>query len=98
MFHHQKQKKISINNNNHILADQSSSSADSGVHSSYTQSPIIKHSFRKCQLHGFSFDRPLSANEDQDKHFYATYDQHSSFLRHEPTPNRHHQQEQYSLV
>jgi hypothetical protein len=29
------------------LADQSSSSADSGVHSSYTQSPIIKHSFRK---------------------------------------------------
>ncbi len=33
--------------NNHILADQSSSSADSGVHSSYTQSPIIKHSFRK---------------------------------------------------
>lgn len=37
-------KKIS---NNHILADQSSSSADSGVHSSFTQSPIIKHSFRK---------------------------------------------------
>ncbi len=37
-------KKISYN---HILADQSSSSADSGVHSSYTQSPIIKQSFRK---------------------------------------------------
>jgi hypothetical protein len=37
-------KKLSFN---HILADQSSSSADSGVHSSYTQSPIIKHSFRK---------------------------------------------------
>lgn len=30
-----------------ILTDQSSSSADSGVHSSYTQSPIAKHSFRK---------------------------------------------------
>ena len=39
-------KKFSFNNN-HILADQSSSSADSGVHSSYTQSPITKHSFRK---------------------------------------------------
>lgn len=34
-------------NNNHLFADQSSSSADSGVHSSFTQSPIIKHSFRK---------------------------------------------------
>jgi hypothetical protein len=85
---------------NHILADQSSSSADSGVHSSYTQSPIIKHSFRKyvyllnfifninlssfrCQLHGFSFDRPSSVNdnEDQDKHFYATYDHQFAFLR-----------------
>jgi hypothetical protein len=43
-------KKFSYNNNNHILADQSSSSADSGVHSSYTQSPIIKHSFRKYVL------------------------------------------------
>ncbi len=113
-------KKFSYhNNNNHILADQSSSSADSGVHSSYTQSPIIKHSFRKyvyyrnfflknnllnqffrCQLHGFSFDRPLSANanEDQDKHFYATYDQYFAFLKKESTPNRRHQQEQYSLV
>jgi len=40
-------KKISYN---HILADQSSSSADSGVHSSYTQSPIIKQSFRKYSL------------------------------------------------
>ncbi len=30
-----------------MLADQSSSSADSGVHSSYTQSPITKHSSRK---------------------------------------------------
>ena len=38
-------KKFSTNN--HVLADQSSSSADSGVHSSYTQSPITKHSFRK---------------------------------------------------
>ena len=34
-------------NHNPILADQSSSSADSGVHSSFTQSPIIKHSFLK---------------------------------------------------
>lgn len=38
-------------NNNHILADQSSSSADSGVHSSYTQSPITKHSYRKFVHH-----------------------------------------------
>lgn len=109
-------KKFSFHHNHH-LADQSSSSADSGVHSSYAQSPITKHSFAKyvlvhsypmvehsfilrCQLHGFSFDRPLSANgnDDQDKHFYATYDQHSTFLRREPTPNRRHQQEQYSLV
>jgi len=54
----------------------------------------------RCQLHGFSFDRPLSANanDDQDKHFYATYDQHFAFLKREPTPNRCHQQEQYSLV
>ena len=37
-------KKFSFN---HQLADQSSSSADSGVHSSFTQSPIAKHSFRK---------------------------------------------------
>ena len=54
----------------------------------------------RCQLHGFAFDRPLSVNgnDDQEKHFYATYDQHSAFLRREPTPNRTHQQEQYSLV
>ena len=39
-------KKLAFNNS-HMLADQSSSSADSGVHSSYTQSPITKHSFRK---------------------------------------------------
>ena len=39
-------KKFSLHPNHHF-ADQSSSSADSGVHSSYTQSPITKHSFRK---------------------------------------------------
>ncbi|CAF0794841.1 unnamed protein product [Rotaria sordida] len=98
--------KKSSNNNNHVLADQSSSSADSGVHSSFTQSPIIKHSFRKCHLHGFSFDRPSSAhaNDDPDKHLYATYDQHFAFLRGTTShhlnkeSHRHPQQEQYSLV
>lgn len=40
--------------NNHTLNDQSSSSADSGVHSSYTQSPITKHSFRKYDIFFFS--------------------------------------------
>ncbi|CAF1443327.1 unnamed protein product, partial [Adineta steineri] len=100
-------KKIS--NHNHILADQSSSSADSGVHSSYTQSPIIKHSFRKCHFHGFLFDRPSSANtsDDHDKHLYATYDQHYTCLRgitsnqlnNEPSNSyRRREQEQYSLV
>lgn len=36
-----------------------------------------------CRGPRFSFDRPSSANmhEDQDKHFYATYDQQSNFLR-----------------
>ncbi|CAF2527441.1 unnamed protein product [Rotaria sp. Silwood2] len=99
-------KKSSNNINNHILADQSSSSADSGVHSSFTQSPITKHSFRKCHLHGFSFDRPSSANanNDPEKHLYATYDQHFAFLRGATShhsnkePHRNHQQEQYSLV
>ncbi|CAF4911170.1 unnamed protein product [Rotaria sp. Silwood1] len=98
--------KKSSNNNNHILADQSSSSADSGVHSSFTQSPITKHSFRKCHLHGFTFDRPSSAhaNDDPEKHLYATYDQHFAFLRGTTShhsnkeSHRHHQQEQYSLV
>ncbi|UJR35713.1 hypothetical protein I4U23_028463 [Adineta vaga] len=100
-------KKFS--NNNHIFADQSSSSADSGVHSSFTQSPITKHSFRKCHPHGFSYDRPSSAdaNNDQEKHLYATYDHHFTFLT-GTTPNhlniessksyKHHEQEQYSLV
>ncbi|CAF1590596.1 unnamed protein product, partial [Adineta ricciae] len=98
-------------NNNHILADQSSSSADSGVHSSYTQSPITKHSYRKCHTHGFSYDRPSSAdaNDDQEKHLYATYDHHFTFLSGttparssiEPSKSssyRYHEQEQYSLV
>ena len=84
---------------NPMLADQSSSSADSGVHSSSTQSPIVKHSLRqydlssllflsylvpfRCQVHGFSFDRPSSAHahDNQDTHFYATYDQQFAFLR-----------------
>jgi hypothetical protein len=55
-------------------------------------------SFR-CHLHGFPFDRPSSVNdnEDQDKHFYATYDQQFAFIG--MTPNqKQHQQEQYSLV
>ncbi|CAM2701493.1 unnamed protein product [Rotaria socialis] len=97
------------NNNNHILADQSSSSADSGVHSSFTQSPITKHSFQKCHFHGFSLDRPSSAdaNDDSEKHLYATYDQHFAFLRGStlhrpnrelPTTHKHQEQEQYSLV
>ena len=42
-------KKFSFHHNHH-LADQSSSSADSGVHSSYAQSPITKHSFAKYVL------------------------------------------------
>lgn len=49
-------KKFSYN---HHLADQSSSSADSGVHSSFTQSPITKHSFRKSVL---SFPSSLLCN------------------------------------
>jgi hypothetical protein len=86
-------------NHNPMLADQSSSSADSGVHSSSTQSPIVKHSLRqydlvfllfllsampfRCQVHGFSFDRPSSAHahDNPDTHFYATYDQQFAFLR-----------------
>ncbi|CAF3435968.1 unnamed protein product [Rotaria socialis] len=52
-------KKMS--NNDHSL-----SSADSGVHSSYTQSP-------RCQLHHFSYDHSLLSK--QDNPLYATYDE-----------------------
>ncbi|CAF0823910.1 unnamed protein product [Rotaria sp. Silwood1] len=71
-------KKIS----NH---DQSLSSADSGVHSSYTQSP-------RCPLHNFSFDHSLLTN--QDNPLYATYDE--KFFQETNSDSYKHQQ--YSLV
>ncbi|CAF3590109.1 unnamed protein product [Rotaria sordida] len=71
-------KKIS----NH---DQSLSSADSGVHSSYTQSP-------RCPLHNFSFDHSSLTN--QNNSLYATYDT-TSFQK---TNSNSYRQQQYSLV
>lgn len=60
-------------------------------------------------MNRFSFDRPSSAdaNEDADKHLYATYDQHFALLRgiaphhtnnETSTAYRPAEQEQYSLV
>jgi hypothetical protein len=46
--------------------DQSSTSADSGVHSTYTQSP-------RCPLHNISFDRSLITN--QTNPLYEAYDE-----------------------
>ena len=68
-------KKFSYNH--HILADQSSSSADSGVHSSYTQSPITKHSYRKYVqifIHRLSICFSLDVNR-MDFHLIVHYPQ-----------------------
>ncbi|CAF4143011.1 unnamed protein product [Rotaria sp. Silwood2] len=65
--------------------DQSLSSEDSGVHSSYTQSP-------RCPLHNFLFDHSLLAN--QDNPLYATYDE--SLFQDANSDSYRHQQ--YSLV
>jgi hypothetical protein len=56
--------KIATNKFSHN--DQSSSSADSGVHSTYTQSP-------RCPLHHIPFDRSLLTN--QNNPLYETYDE-----------------------
>ncbi len=55
-------KKFLLTNNLSTV----SSSADSGVHSSYNQSP-------RCPLHNISFDRT-----NQDNLLYATYDETKS--------------------
>lgn len=71
-------KKIS--HNNHSL-----SSADSGVHSSFNQSP-------RCPLHNSTYDHSLLPN--QDNPLYATYDEKFS----EDINRNSYKRQKYSLV